>query len=193
MQIQSYSELNKTGFYKIIKKYDKTFHENKLDEWLLLLDKQSFVVACPGDISNLTDIVTSLVSRNKLMEWEVFAKDLHLRLQDDQIFPSVKVFGLIISLSLFLVSLFSHTPSFYINDPASGIYIHYLLRVVFTSLYQGYDEKIFKHRDVCPLSYSWYLYGSPRFALPLPTNQHHPYSSVRRPYLISQLPYLFPY
>jgi hypothetical protein len=121
MQIQSYSELNKTGFYKIIKKYDKTFHENKLDEWLLLLDKQTFVFSCAGDITSLTDVLTSLVSRNKLMEWEVFAKDLHLRSQDDLIFPAVKSFGLFISVSLFSLSLLTQTPSFFILDPTTGL------------------------------------------------------------------------
>jgi phosphate transporter len=74
-----------------------------LDEWLAVIDVQPFVVS--PETSQLMDTVTSLVSRDKLIEWDRFAIEQQNKANDD-LFPNVKVYGLLISLSLFAISLF---------------------------------------------------------------------------------------
>ena len=130
------------GFYKIIKKYDKILNESKLEEWLPMIDKQQFVRSGPQALSDVLDQVTSFASRDKLIEWEVFAKvfttikfvfcnltsfscvwngqDMHKRLQENRVFPLVRFHGLVISLVIFFVSLGTQTPSFWIVDPVTG-------------------------------------------------------------------------
>lgn len=100
--LHAYCELNKTGFYKIIKKYDKTLGEDTLKDWKRTIDDQQFSIST--EPLRLIDIVTDLVSRNKLMEWEIFASEQKYK-SDDEIFPSVKPHSVLISVLLFLLSL----------------------------------------------------------------------------------------
>ena len=91
--LRSYCDLNQTGFYKIIKKYDKIMEvrfmilisiskepntkihfrdntclqEETLEEWMKMIDKQPF--ATTPEPLQLMDVVTSLVSRAQLIEW----------------------------------------------------------------------------------------------------------------------------
>lgn len=50
------------------------------------------------------DRVTNLVSRDKLIEWERFATEQQTKSNDD-IFPSVRLFGLLLSLLIFGIAL----------------------------------------------------------------------------------------
>ncbi len=92
------------GVYKIVKKYDKTLDEKTLPEWLAIVDAEEFVTS--NEPSTLIDIVTSYVSRNKLMEWQ---KSEILEQQDlndsiFSIFPSVRPLPLAVSILFFVIS-----------------------------------------------------------------------------------------
>jgi hypothetical protein len=54
------------GFNKIIKKYNKTFGENNLKNWLPNIDLQPFVTS--PDCDQLLDIVTSLINEDACIE-----------------------------------------------------------------------------------------------------------------------------
>lgn len=101
--LSTYSDLNYTGFYKIIKKYDKTMKEQTLETWMGVIGRQPF--ATNNEPKQLIEVLGGLVSRDKLLEWDRFATDLQDSARDE-IFPAVRVFGLLISLALFIFSLF---------------------------------------------------------------------------------------
>lgn len=122
--LRSYSELNKTGFYKIIKKYDKVMSESTLDTWMRTVERQQF--SNTAEPIQLMEIVTGFVSRDKLLEWERFATEQQQK-GSDEIFPLVRVYGLIISLAIFAVSLFvPFTP----DDPCASRCMALLLLTV---------------------------------------------------------------
>jgi len=75
----------------------------------------------------LMDIVTNLVSRDKLIEWEMFATEIQNK-NDDDIFPSVRSYGVVIALIVYLVSL--AVPLVSPNDPAACRCMSLLLFVV---------------------------------------------------------------
>jgi phosphate transporter len=112
--LKQYSELNKTGFYKIIKKYDKAMDTNTLDEWQSTIDGQPFTL--PDDVNYMMEVVDGLVSRGKLMEWERFASEQKSKINDD-IFPSVRPLGILAAVVVFLVS--SYVPLISAGDPCA--------------------------------------------------------------------------
>ena len=110
--LQEYSELNKTGFFKIIKKYDKAMETSTLEEWTPTIESQPFSISTEAD--QLMEIITGLVSRDKLLQWDRFATEQHAKSSDD-IFPSVRPIGVFVSVTVFIISLFvpmvsSHDP-----------------------------------------------------------------------------------
>jgi phosphate transporter len=123
--LRSYCNLNRTGFYKIVKKYDKAMGENNLEAWMRTIDRQPF--SNNSEPVQLMEIVTSLVSRDKLIEWEHFATEQQLKSADD-IFPSVHFLGLLLSVSVFIVSL--SVPYIIPNDPAASRCLSLLLFVI---------------------------------------------------------------
>ena len=123
--LRSYCDLNRTGFYKILKKYDKTMEERSSEVWMPVVDRQTFAKAI--EPAQLMDIVTSLVSRDKLLEWERFATEQSNRSLDD-IFPSVRIVGLSISVLVFAASLF--IPMVTPNDPVASRCMSLLLFVI---------------------------------------------------------------
>ena len=55
------------------------------------------------------ELITTFVSRDKLMEWEKFATEKqHSKM--DEVCPSVKAHGIIISICLFVISLYFGVP-----------------------------------------------------------------------------------
>lgn len=123
--LRSYCNLNRTGFYKIVKKYDKTMGESNLEEWMRTIDRQPFANNC--EPIQLMEVVTSLVSRDKLIEWERFATEQQMK-SGDEIFPSVHFVGLLMSLAVFIVSL--SMPYLIPNDPAASRCFSLLLFVI---------------------------------------------------------------
>jgi phosphate transporter len=123
--LRSYCELNKTGFYKIIKKYDKIMNESTLETWLKNIDRQPF--SNTTDPIELMDGVTSLVSRDKLIEWERFATEQQIKTTDD-IFPSVRWTSLLIAILLFAASLYM--PFIIPNDPIASRCLSLLILAV---------------------------------------------------------------
>ena len=84
--------------YKIVKKYDKVMHERTLPEWLAVVDAEEFVTS--QEPSALIDVVTSLVSRDKLMEWQ----HKEQQGQDDLVCPAVQPLPLAVSALCFVLS-----------------------------------------------------------------------------------------
>lgn len=123
--LRSYCDLNQTGFYKIIKKHDKVLEEKTLQTWVPVIEKQPFAMS--SEPLQLMDIVTSLVSRDKLIEWEMFATEIQNK-NDDDIFPSVRTYGVIVAIIVYLVSL--AVPLVSPNDPAACRCMSLLLFVV---------------------------------------------------------------
>ena len=103
--LRSYTELNRTGFYKIIKKYDKVLEKlpKSLPTWEAIVDKQPFCSSLEEQ-KRLMRTVTVIVSRDKLIEWELYAMNKHNQ-SKDAIFPSVRFTGLAISIVVFLASI----------------------------------------------------------------------------------------
>jgi phosphate transporter len=124
--LRSYCELNKTGFSKIIKKYDKVMEEKNLESWMRTIDRQTFTTS--QEPLKMMDIVTGLVSRDKLIEWERFATEQQNKV-NEEIFVSVRWSGLLLSLSVFILTL--SMPSIIPNDPAASRCMSLLLFAVF--------------------------------------------------------------
>jgi len=76
--------------------------EDNLEQWMKVVDRQPF--ARTDEVKQVIEIVTSLVSRDKLIEWEKFATEQKNKSEDD-IFPSVKMYGLVVSVAIFIISL----------------------------------------------------------------------------------------
>lgn len=74
-----------------------------LDDFVTVVDNQEFAHAAA--INQLLDTITSYVSRDKLMEWDLFAKEEKSK-AEDKLFPSVKPLGLSISVVVFIFTLF---------------------------------------------------------------------------------------
>ena len=111
--LRSYSELCHTGFYKILKKFDKLFSEQPQGQdaseklkvmpiWMRLVDKQPFTVV--SEVTSLMESIQKLLSRDKLLELEQFAID-HANDKFDVVMPSVRIKGLAVSFTLLLVLL----------------------------------------------------------------------------------------
>ena len=101
--LRSFCDLNRTGFYKIIKKYDKVMEDDSMGTWMPLVDRQAFAKA--SEPEQLMEIVGSLVSRDKLLEWERFATEQGGPSRDE-VMPSVRLTGLVFSLVIFAASMF---------------------------------------------------------------------------------------
>lgn len=126
--LRSYCDLNKTGFYKIIKKYDKVMQDSTLEGWLTTVERQSF--ATNTEPVMLMEAVTSLVSRDKLIEWERFATEQQSRASDD-IFPSVRFPQLLFSFFLFALSLLAPRGGLsLVSDPVASRCLSLLLLAV---------------------------------------------------------------
>ena len=113
--LRSYCELNKTGFYKIIKKYDKVMEEISLEPWMKAVGIQDFAVST--DPVQLMDLVTGLVSRDKLIEWEKFATEQQVK-SEDEVFSAVRPIELFISIFLYWAS--QYCPVVPEDDPCAS-------------------------------------------------------------------------
>jgi len=111
--LKNFCELNGTGFYKIIKKYDKTMEEKTLEMWMNLIGRKPFSLIT--DLLSLCTVIEGLVSREKLLEWERSAFELQKQ-ASEQLFPGVRPVGIVISLALFFAS--KYIPL--INDDAAA-------------------------------------------------------------------------
>jgi phosphate transporter len=80
-----------------------------------VIERQPF--ASLTEPTQLMDTVTTLVSRDKLIEWEMFATEIKSK-SDDAVFSSVRVHGLIIAVVVYIISL--AIPTVTPNDPAAS-------------------------------------------------------------------------
>jgi len=89
---------------KIVKKYDKQFGTDfLLTEWNKRIEQEFITVTCEPQL--LIDQMTLLVSRDHLVEWEQTELDQYSdRMDEKNIFKSVKPRGLLISVGLVFVS-----------------------------------------------------------------------------------------
>jgi len=110
----NYSELSQAGFYKIIKKYDKSLGTNTLSVWQTTIDRQPFTLV--AEANQLMEVVTGLVSRDKLVEWDRLENEKQNKSKDD-IFSSVRVPGLVAAVVIFLVSYYF--PFIAADDPCA--------------------------------------------------------------------------
>ena len=72
MQLQEFVRLNGTGFRKIVKKFDKTVHREFLPKFMEDLKNRQFMRS--SAIIKLVEKTTSLVSRDKLMDFKTDAQ-----------------------------------------------------------------------------------------------------------------------
>ena len=134
--LRSFCDLNRTGFYKILKKHDKVLEEQSMVVWMPLVERQAFASTvtnnsdAPGgsEPERLMEVVSSLVSRDKLLEWQRFATEQGSSGANDDIFPSVRVSGLVFSLLIFAASLL--VPLISPADPYASRCLSLLLFVV---------------------------------------------------------------
>lgn len=101
--LKNYCELNGTGFYKIIKKYDKIMEEKTLETWMNYIGRKPFSLIT--ELLSLCTQIESLVSREKLVEWERSAFEEQKK-ASERLFPGIRPIGLIVSLVLFVASKF---------------------------------------------------------------------------------------
>jgi phosphate transporter len=99
--LEEYGPLNRTGFYKIIKKYDKNMNEKNVKTYMQHVDEQNFVAS--QEPKRMIEVIAGFVSRSKLVEWK------HAYQQDEggnekALFPSVRPHALAISLVIFIIS-----------------------------------------------------------------------------------------
>ena len=108
---------------KIIKKHDKILEKTTLENWIPTIERQPFSTS-PEPLQ-LMEVVTSYVSRDKLMEWERFATEEQNKGSNDGVIPAVRVQGLVISIVIFVVSL--AVPLITPDDPAASKCLSLLL------------------------------------------------------------------
>ncbi len=78
-------------------------NKSNLETWKDKIKLQPFVTS--NEVSDLLDLVTNIVGRGKLLEWEIYAKE-ELHKTNDSIFPKVKFVSLGISVLFLLISLY---------------------------------------------------------------------------------------
>lgn len=101
--LKKFCELNKTGFIKIVKKYDKIFDSNFSDLWKERLESEYFVTS-EQHIESICRI-SSVVSRDRLLSWEMVELQQYGDGMDNHLlYPSVRVNSLLFSIGIFLVS-----------------------------------------------------------------------------------------
>ena len=108
--LRQYSEINQTGFYKILKKHDKQlWNEDSMTVaampiWMRVVEKQPFAVGGDSEIAQLLSQIQGLVSREKLLELEQYALENHKN-SHDNVFPSVRGHGLAASVGVLALLL----------------------------------------------------------------------------------------
>ena len=99
--------------------------EDTLPSWMTQIEIQPFVTS--QEPSQLIDVVSGLVSRDKLLAWEMFAVEQKNKSSND-ILPSVRIHGLAISIVIFVVSL--HVTVITPAEPAASRCLSLLLLAV---------------------------------------------------------------
>ena len=122
--LEDYGPLNRTGFYKIIKKYDKNMGEKNVKTYMPYVDEQNFVAS--SEPKRMIEVIAGFVSRNKLVEWKHACQDESRN--DKRLFPSLRPHALAISLVIFIVSF--QLPAVASNNPNANRCLSLLLLVV---------------------------------------------------------------
>lgn len=98
--LEEFGPLNRTGFYKIVKKYDKNMNEKNVKSYMSRVDEQNF--AASQEPHRMIEQIAGYVSRSKLVEWKHTSKDDGL--DSSVLFPSLRPNALAACLILFIVS-----------------------------------------------------------------------------------------
>ena len=98
--LEGYGPLNRTGFYKIIKKYDKNLGENNMKPYMQHVDLQNFVAS--KEPTRMIDVIAGYVSRSKLVEWKHATQDV--KNGEAELFPSLRPHALALSIFMFVLS-----------------------------------------------------------------------------------------
>lgn len=98
--LEEYGPLNRTGFYKIIKKYDKNMNEKNVKTYMQYVDHQNFVAS--QEPKRMIEVIAGFVSRSKLVEWKHACQDESRN--NKTLFPSLRPHALAVSLIIFIVS-----------------------------------------------------------------------------------------
>jgi phosphate transporter len=124
--LRDYAELNYQGFRKIVKKYDKTLDKDRSPQFLSdHLEKQTFVVS--SDPQHLIDTISSLLTRDKLLKLEHFAKQ-NRNMSGNVLFPAIKPWALLVSITVFVT--FQCVNILAVNDPFASRCFSLLVFVV---------------------------------------------------------------
>jgi phosphate transporter len=122
--LEAYGPLNRTGFYKIIKKYDKNMNEKNIKTYMIHVDEQNFVAS--KEPSRLIELIAGYVSRSKLVEWKHASEDDG---RDSEIlFPAISPNALAISVIIFIISF--QLPPLSPDNPNANRCLSLLLLVV---------------------------------------------------------------
>jgi phosphate transporter len=116
-----------------VKKYDKAMNEQQLPQkWQQIIDSQPFSQI--DDVDRLLDKINSLISRDKLLAWELTAHEQRIAQADalKSVFVSVRMYELVFAVCVLLFTLFvlPLNSAYTIADPASARCLSLLAFVV---------------------------------------------------------------
>jgi phosphate transporter len=122
--LEGYGPLNRTGFYKIIKKFDKNMNEKNVKAYMLRVDEQNFVAS--REPQRMIERMAGYVSKSKLVEWKHTSSDE--RRHSMMLFPSLRPHALAVSLIMFIISF--QLPPVAEHNPQANNCMSLLLLVV---------------------------------------------------------------
>lgn len=110
--LRDYAMLNVTAFRKIVKKYDKTMGTDALPQFMARLETHP--IATSTEPQALIEVIESMVSRDKLLQLEQFAR-LQRSKDKGEILPAVKIPALLVAVGVFVFT--ANVKLLQVDDP----------------------------------------------------------------------------